>query len=376
MACNHYVFSVYLLLIMAQDELKIDITWKSLWRVLALGLLIVGAWHFKWLIFVLLFAVILAMIFERPINKLIARKFPRMLATTLIYLLILILIGGLIYLTVPIIVDNISPFSKLVTQKTVQTQVTNLISGKTGLTTANTSTATNFLSIFGGELGAWWENVSRIFKALGNVGDSLGKGILVVMMAYYLNLKKGGVRNSLAKLLPDKHQELFNEFWPRVQYKVDFWFYSQLWISLIIGFIVFTGLLLLQVPYSYFLGILASILDFVPYVGPAISLGLIVLVSMKEGWLTVILASALFLFAQNLESIISPYLRGRMIKMDPIMIILALLIGGSLGGAIGMILAIPLAAIVSEIIQDKKIMQVILHRTEYVPMNEDKESRI
>ncbi|MCX6737449.1 MAG: AI-2E family transporter, partial [Candidatus Parcubacteria bacterium] len=165
---------------MAQDELKIDITWKSLWRVLALGLLVVGAWHFKWLIFVLLFAVILAMIFERPINKLIARKFPRMLSTTLIYLLILILIGGLIYLTVPIIVDNISPFSKLVTQKTVQTQVTNLISGKTGLTTANTSTATNFLSIFGGELGAWWENVSRIFKALGNVGDSLGKGILVV----------------------------------------------------------------------------------------------------------------------------------------------------------------------------------------------------
>ncbi|MCX6737428.1 MAG: AI-2E family transporter, partial [Candidatus Parcubacteria bacterium] len=239
-------------------------------------------------------------------------------------------------------------------------------------TTANTSTATNFLSIFGGELGAWWENVSRIFKALGNVGDSLGKGILVVMMAYYLNLKKGGVKNSLAKLLPDKHQELFNEFWPRVQYKVDFWFYSQLWISLIIGFIVFAGLLLLQVPYSYFLGILASILDFVPYVGPAISLGLIVLVSMKEGWLTVILASALFLFAQNLESIISPYLRGRMIKMDPIMIILALLIGSSLGGAIGMILAIPLAAIVSEIIQDKKIMQVILHRTEYVPVEDDK----
>lgn len=358
-------------MIMASDELKLDITWKSLWRVLALGLLVVGVWYFKWLIFVLLFAIILAMIFERPINKLIAHKFPRIFATTLIYLLILVLIGGLIYLTVPIIVDNISPFSKLITQKTVQTQVTDLISGKASLTTAATPT-TNFLSIFGGELGAWWENVSRIFKALGNVGDSLGKGILVVMMAYYLNLKKGGVRNSMAKLLPEKHQELFNEFWPRVQYKVDSWFYSQLWISLIIGLIVFVGLLLLQVPYSYFLGILAMILDFVPYVGPAISLGLILVVSIKEGWLVVVLASALFLFAQNLESIISPYLRGRMIKMDPIMIILALLIGGSLGGAVGMILAIPLAAIVSEIIQDKKIMQVILHRTEYVPVEEEK----
>jgi predicted PurR-regulated permease PerM len=162
---------------MATEELKLDITWKSLWRILALGLLVIGVWYFKWLIFVLLFAVILAMIFERPINKLITHKFPRTLATTLVYLLILGLMIGLIYLMVPIIVDNISPFSKLVTQKTVQTQVTNLISGKTGLTTG-ASTATNFLSIFGGELGAWWENVSRVFKALGNVGDSLGKGVL------------------------------------------------------------------------------------------------------------------------------------------------------------------------------------------------------
>ncbi len=357
---------------MASEELKLDITWRSLWRVLALGLLVVGVWHFKWLIFVALFAIILAMIFERPINKIIVHKVPRILATTLIYLLIIIFLAGLIYLTVPIIVENISPFSKLISQNTVQKQVTNLISGKIGLSASSTATTPNILSIFGGELGAWWENITRIFKTLGNVGDSLGKGVLVVMMAYYLNLKKGGVRNNLAKLLPEKHQEMFNEFWPRIQYKVDSWFYSQLLISVIIGVVMFIGLLLLQVRYSYFLGILVAFLDFVPYVGPAIGLGFIIVVSLKEGWLTVMLAAALFLFAQNLESIVSPYLRGKMIKMDPIMIILALLIGGSLGGAIGMILAIPLAAIASEIIQDKKIMHVILHRTEYVPVEEDK----
>jgi len=158
----------------------------------------------------------------------------------------------------------------------------------------------------------------------------------------------------LAKLLPEKHREMFNELWPRIQYKVDAWFYSQLLISAIIGTVVFIGLLLLQVRYSYFLGILAAFLDFIPYVGPAIAFGLVVAVSIKEGWVTVVLAAALFLFAQNLESVISPYFRGKMIKMDPIMIILALLIGGSLGGAIGMFLAIPLAAIVSEILQDKK----------------------
>ena len=372
LACNHVFFSVYLKGNMNLDELKLDITWRSLWRILALGLLVVGIWHFKWLIFVVLFSVILAMIFERPINKLITHKFPRIVATTIVYSLIILFLAGLIYLTVPIIVENVAPFSKLFTQNTVQSQVTNLISGKTSLSgSGTTATATNVLSIFGGEIGAWWENISRIFKTLGNVGDSLGKGALVVMMAYYLNLKKGGVRSNLAKLLPERHQEMFNELWPRIQYKVDSWFYSQLLISVIIGVVVFIGLLLLQVRYSYFLGILVAFLDFIPYVGPAIGLGLIVVVSIKEGWVTVVLAAALFLFAQNLESIVSPYFRGKMIKMDPIMIILALLIGGSLGGAIGMILAIPLAAIVSEIIQDKKIMKVLFHRTEYVPVDNE-----
>lgn len=357
---------------MKAEELKLDITWKSLWRVLALGLLVVGVWHFKWLIFVVLFSIILAMIFERPINKLIAHKLPRMIATTAVYLLVIFSLAGLIYLTIPIIVENVAPFSKLFTQNTVQNQVTNLINGKTVISApATTSAAPNILSLFGGEIGAWWENISKIFKTLGNVGDSLGKGVLAVMMAYYLNLKKGGVRSNLAKLLPEKHQELFNAFWPRIQYKVDSWFYSQLLISAIIGIVVFIGLLLLQVRYSYFLGILVAFLDFIPYVGPAIGLGLIVVVSIKEGWLTVVLAAALFLFAQNLESIISPYFRGKMIKMDPIMIILALLIGGSLGGAIGMVLAIPLAAIVSEILQDKKIMKALFHKTEYVPVGEE-----
>jgi predicted PurR-regulated permease PerM len=311
------------------------------------------------------------MIFERPINKLIIHKVNRTVATTLVYLLIVVFLAGLIYLTVPIVVDNVTPFSKLLSQNTVQNQVTNLINGKIGLSTTSAAVSTNILSIFGGEVGAWWENITRIFKTLGNVGDSLGKGVLVVMMAYYLNLKKGGVRSNLAKLLPEKNQEMFNEFWPRIQYKVDSWFYSQLLISIIIGIIVFIGLLLLQVRYSYFLGILAAFLDFIPYVGPAIALGLIVVVSIKEGWITVVFAAALFLFAQNLESIVAPYFRGKMIKMDPIMIILALLIGGSLGGAIGMVLAIPLAAIASEVIQDKKIMKAIFHKTEYVPVDNE-----
>lgn len=356
---------------MAADEFKLDITWKSLWRILALGLLVVGVWHFKWLIFVVLFSIILAMILERPINKLIIHKIHRVISATLVYSLIIIFLVGLVYLTIPIVVENIAPFSKLFSQNTVQSQVTNLLSGKIGLSTSTTVATPNILSIFGGEVGTWWDNVTRIFKTLGNVGDSLGKVVLVVMMAYYLNLKKGGVRSNLVKLLPEKNQEMFNEFWPRIQYKVDSWFYSQLLISVIIGVVVFIGLLLLQVRYSYFLGILSAFLDFIPYVGPAIALGLIVVVSIKEGWLTVVFAAAIFLFAQNLESIVAPYFRGKMIKIDPIMIILALLIGGSLGGAIGMILAIPLAAITSEVIQDKKIMKALFHKTEYVPVNDE-----
>ncbi|HPS28511.1 MAG TPA: AI-2E family transporter, partial [Candidatus Paceibacterota bacterium] len=158
---------------MNPEELKLDITWRSLWRVLALGLLVVGVWYFKWLIFVILFSIILAMIFERPINKLINHKFPRIIATTIVYSLIILSLAGLIYLTVPIIVENVAPFSKLLTQNTVQNQVTNLISGKASLAASGTTaTASNVLSIFGGEIGAWWENISRIFKTLGNVGDS------------------------------------------------------------------------------------------------------------------------------------------------------------------------------------------------------------
>jgi len=112
------------------------------------------------------------------------------------------------------------------------------------------------------------------------------------------------------------------------------------------------ALLILRVPYAFLLGLIAAIGDLVPYVGavltfiPAVAIALI-----NNGWLNGVIVAAVFIGIYELEGhVIAPAIVSRQVKLTPLMVLLAVLIGAELGGIVGMLVAVPIAGVLRVLI--------------------------
>ena len=124
-------------------------------------------------------------------------------------------------------------------------------------------------------------------------------------------------------------------------------------VMLIIFILDSIGLYLVGVPYPLILGLFAGVMEIVPYVGPVISgiPGVILgfLISPTTGFLALLV----YFIAQQFEgNVVVPLVMKKAVGLNPITVILALLAGAKLGGFLGVILSIPVAAAVGLVIGD------------------------
>jgi predicted PurR-regulated permease PerM len=119
-------------------------------------------------------------------------------------------------------------------------------------------------------------------------------------------------------------------------------------VALSVGVLITIALWLLRVPYPFFFGLIAAIGDLVPYVGALLAF----LPAFGTAWLSNGIVNALFVlgaFVVIFETeghLLAPNIVSRTVSLSPFVVLLALLVGGELGGIIGLLLAIPVAGIV------------------------------
>jgi predicted PurR-regulated permease PerM len=126
---------------------------------------------------------------------------------------------------------------------------------------------------------------------------------------------------------------------------------------LINGTIVTTGLTLIGVPYAVVLGILSALLNFIPYFGMVISLTIGFLVSVLSGLsgINLILVPVVYIGENILESyFISPKIIGESVGLHPLLVLLALFVFGYFGGLIGMLIGVPVTALLISFVVDKE----------------------
>ena len=135
--------------------------------------------------------------------------------------------------------------------------------------------------------------------------------------------------------------------------KWDAGFRGRYFLMLIIFLLDYVGLLLIGAPYALVLALVAGILEIVPYIGPVISAVIAVSVSFLHGPLTGLLVLGLFVLVQQLEGyVLTPLVMKKAVGLNPVVVILALMIGAKLGGVMGIIIAVPIAAVAGEIVND------------------------
>ncbi len=320
----------------------------DVWSIVKIVLLIGGLWAlymFRDVILIILVAGLLATIINPAVNYFEKKKIPRWMGAFFVYLgviLVLILIGLAI---IPTVISQ----SKILVDQTPELLGSILDKMETGM---QSSSQSQFLNIITNWLNKSSLNLGSFFSVLGNVAGQIISVFMVMILAFYMSVRKKGLRKFIDSLIPHKYQDFLKNFLESAQKEIGGWARGLFIICFFVGLLAYLGLTILGVKYSLTLAVIAGLTEIIPYLGPWLGAIPAVLIAFTQSPTLALFVIILYLIIQQIENnFLSPYIMHRAIGLDPLVILVALIVGGKLAGPIGMILSVPAATIVAILIR-------------------------
>lgn len=185
----------------------------------------------------------------------------------------------------------------------------------------------------------------------GNIAGGAETFTVIVIFIFFLLLEGPEGWKTFTRFLHPQQAERINRIAEKMMLAVGGFVSGNLFISLIAGSVALVTLLALKIPYAFALAVLLAIFDLIPLVGAAIGTIVIAIVALTKGVTTMLIAVAVLLIYQFVEGhVIQPLVYSRAISLSPFIIVLASVIGAELGGIVGVLLAIPVAAVVQIVV--------------------------
>lgn len=170
--------------------------------------------------------------------------------------------------------------------------------------------------------------------------------VLILILTFYLLNDFTLVKESLYMVVPRKSRARARKILHEIDFSLGKYIRGQLLISLIVGVFTYLSLLILGVDFALILGILAGAANVIPYFGPFIGAVPAVIVALLKSPALALKTALAFLIIQQVESnLIAPQILGKSLGLHPVLVILALLIGGQFFGILGMVAAVPVLAV-------------------------------
>lgn len=186
----------------------------------------------------------------------------------------------------------------------------------------------------------------------GFVGGIFGF-LTILILAFYFLLDADRIVSTFVRLFPRSERLRAQDGCVGVTAKVSAWLGGQLLLAGIIGGTAAIGLFLMGVPYFYVLALIAGLGEMIPIVGPLLAAVPAIAVAFTVSPTLALGVAVFFLVQQQIENhVLVPKIMERQVGVSAVMVIIALLIGGSLLGIVGAILAIPTAAILQVLFQE------------------------
>ncbi len=295
---------------------------------------------------ILFLSFILAILIDPLADWFEKRKIPRGLAVLAVYVILITILSLILVLLVPPIILQ---FQQLIEklpaywEKIAKTWI-----GEFAVKGDFKNLQESFKSVGAG--------LTRgIFVTLGGVFGSVAALFLVLVLTFYMVTQEDPIKKMIKSLIPAHYLPYVNQVSIKIKQKMIAWFKGQLILCLVVGCLAYVGLLILGVDYALALGLIAGITEIIPYVGPFIGATVAVFIAFGASPLKALMVVILYIIIQQLENnLLVPKVMKKTVGLNPIISIIALIIGAKLAGVAGVLLAIPFASIVSIFIQDFK----------------------
>jgi len=292
-------------------------------------------------------AAILALIVNPAVNAAERRRVPRVVAVLGIYGVIAAgLAAGVFYLA-PLIRQE---FVALVAQGPAiasyfqdladKDHVVSVLGIPIDLRQAYNDSVRNLPTLLAGHLSSVVENVFMLV-------NWIFQTILVLLVAFFLVKDARAIRRFFEDLVPHGYRTDARDLAGEVYRMLGAYMRGQLAICALVGLVTGVAMWLVGVPYSLALGIVAGVTAFIPFIGPFLGAlpAVAVAAFVSQSSAKVILVLVIYFVISNvIYNFISPKVFGDAVHLSPMLIIIAFVVGGYLGGILGLFVAVPVAA--------------------------------
>lgn len=347
---------------------SISISSETFLRFIVIGIFIVGLYLLRNIAILVLVSIVIASFVEAGVRFFNKHSIGRSLSVPLIYCTGVLGILILMWAFVPIVFRELEGVISLILQYiSGPGQETQVFQSASDLVTQFSSLQQGSFAEILGRVQSVASSISGGFTSI--VGSTFGgvlNVVLVIVMSFYLSIQERGIDQFLKIITPRKHEAYVLDLWTRTQVKIGVWFQGQMLLGLIMGVIVFIGLVIMGVQNALLIAIISGIFELIPFGLTFAAVPAILFAILDGGFILGLKVLIFFIVIQQLENyLIQPMIVKRVVGIPPLVVLLALLIGISLYGFWGAILALPVAVLVLEYLGDMEKSKQIVTVTEY-----------
>lgn len=322
---------------------------RTVWMVLGIVVAIWLVFELTSVLTIVLISLILATGLRPLVEWLYALHVPRPLALLLIYLAFVAALVGLGILIVPTLLAGLgavvagAPAAAAAIQADLRA-----LEQQNSFLGPILNPLTQQLPNLASQIGVIAGQVLGVAAFALNAASGLLTVVLVLLLTFYLVTDGPRIHNYALSFVAPEYRERLRRVSTAMGRRMGGWLLGQLVLSTVVGLVTYIVLWLLGVEGALILAVVAAIAVIIPIIGPFLALVPPVLVALTQSPLLALLTFIiLFVFQQVEMNILGPLIFQRTVNIHPAAVLLALLIGGALLGAVGALIAVPVAAAIS-----------------------------
>ncbi len=316
-------------------------------------LLVAGSIRVIWL--PMAFAAGLVFLLEPVVGAFERARLPRVVGASLAIIALIAMVLAIVFLVLPTIRDQADDFARRLPELftgfidwlrqvavSAGIDIDQFLSQK-GIEDwlndpANQETIQNLIFGFGAGAGTVIKGVTEFVVVI----------VLAPILALYMLVDLEKFKERSLELTPPAYKEEVAFVGGEVGSSLGSFVRGQLLVALIVGVASSVGMAIIDLPFWLLVGMIAGFLNLIPFLGPLVGGALAAIVALLNGDVTqAVWAVAIFTLIQQIDNhVITPMVQRTRVKLSPLIIVLALIVGGSLAGLLGVLIAVPLTAAV------------------------------
>ncbi len=297
-------------------------------------------WFIRNVLFLVFVSLLIATGIEPLVNKLRQKgPFSRSTGILFVYTLIFGTIGAVLYLAIPPLISE--------GQRLAET-----FADPQKIKTSISSIGNSFLR---DTLSAAYENAGSILQTIALNSQTLSIGLslfeivfstaTVFVIAFYWLTEKRHIKRFIFSLVPKDKRARSNNIWENVENKLGAWMRGQLFLMLFIGVLAGVGYTIMGLRFAFALAVFAGLAELIPIIGPFLGGAPAVLIALTQDLTLTIIVVVYIVVLQLVEgNVLVPRIMEKAVGVSPLTVIIGILIGTTVAGIGGALLAVPVAA--------------------------------